>query len=570
MNGERSGCSILSGDTYLVRNYDYHPKTYDGRYVLYQPTDGGYATIGPSQRITGRMDGMNEKGLAMGYNLTNRKKPGDGFICTMIGRIILETCADVTEAVECVRAIPHRHSFSYIVYDQTDGMVVIESSPRGVEARSADACTNHFERLTEENRFNLDDSHRRLDLMKNANVQTAEDAFALLNSPAEDIFSLKYSSWSGTIHTSLYEPEKMCAWIGIGGNQTPKKFDFESWLFGTDAEGAKVHGVVDTDLPLFIWMRMQIGSAERVSVVIEVKNLSKSYKDFQAVKDSTFTVDKGEIFGFLGPNGAGKSTTINILSTMLKPTGGSVIINGYDVTKHKNKVRESIGIIFQENTLDEKLTAKENLMLHCKLYRVPRSKRKARIDEVLEIVDLTDSLNSTVEKFSGGMKRRLEIARGLLHYPKVLFLDEPSVGLDPQTRAHIWDYILKLKEKENITMFLTTHYLDEAEISDRVAIMDHGEIITIDTPKALKQQLGGDIIELTTADNARALEEIQTKFDVVDATIVEDTIHCKVENSDAFVSDFIKQLETPLTGLDIRKPTLNDVFLSFTGRAIRD
>ncbi|MFB4161162.1 ATP-binding cassette domain-containing protein [Geomicrobium sp. JSM 1781026] len=304
--------------------------------------------------------------------------------------------------------------------------------------------------------------------------------------------------------------------------------------------------------------------------MIEVKNLSKSYKDFQAVKDSTFTVDKGEIFGFLGPNGAGKSTTINILSTMLKPTGGSVIINGYDVTKHKNKVRESIGIIFQENTLDEKLTAKENLMLHCKLYRVPRSKRKARIDEVLEIVDLTDSLNSTVEKFSGGMKRRLEIARGLLHYPKVLFLDEPSVGLDPQTRAHIWDYILKLKEKENITMFLTTHYLDEAEISDRVAIMDRGEIITIDTPKALKQQLGGDIIELTTADNARALEEIQTKFDVVDATIVEDTIHCKVENSDAFVSDFIKQLETPLTGLDIRKPTLNDVFLSFTGRAIRD
>ncbi|GAK05797.1 daunorubicin resistance ABC transporter, ATP-binding protein [Geomicrobium sp. JCM 19037] len=454
VNGERSGCSILSGDTYLVRNYDYHPKTYDGRYVLYQPTDGGYATIGPSQRITGRMDGMNEKGLAMGYNLTNRKKPGDGFICTMIGRIILETCADVTEAVECVRAIPHRHSFSYIVYDQTDGMVVIESSPRGVEARSADACTNHFERLTEENRFNLDDSHRRLDLMKNANVQTAEDAFALLNSPAEDIFSLKYSSWSGTIHTSLYEPEKMCAWIGIGGNQTPKKFDFESWLFGTDAEGAKVHGVVDTDLPLFIWMRMQIGSAERVSVVIEVKNLSKSYKDFQAVKDSTFTVDKGEIFGFLGPNGAGKSTTINILSTMLKPTGGSVIINGYDVTKHKNKVRESIGIIFQENTLDEKLTAKENLMLHCKLYRVPRSKRKARIDEVLEIVDLTDSLNSTVEKFSGGMKRRLEIARGLLHYPKVLFLDEPSVGLDPQTRAHIWDTFSNLKRKRTLRCFL--------------------------------------------------------------------------------------------------------------------
>ncbi|WP_018924635.1 daunorubicin resistance protein DrrA family ABC transporter ATP-binding protein [Salsuginibacillus kocurii] len=304
--------------------------------------------------------------------------------------------------------------------------------------------------------------------------------------------------------------------------------------------------------------------------MIDVQHLKKTYKSFAAVKDSNFHVKEGEIFGFLGPNGAGKSTTINILSTVLQPTSGTVTINGYDVTKEQNRVRESIGIIFQQNTLDEKLTARENLKLHCKFYRVPRSKRKARIDEVLEIVDLSDNIDTMVEKFSGGMQRRLEIARGLLHYPKVLFLDEPSVGLDPQTRAHIWEYILKLKEKENITMFLTTHYLDEAEISDRVAIMDHGEIIAIDTPKKLKDQLGGDIIELTTTDNEAAVEEIKASFDRVDVELKDEVIYCKVDNSDAFISTFVKRLETPLTGLDIRKPTLNDVFLSFTGREIRD
>nr|WP_176764749.1 ATP-binding cassette domain-containing protein [Natribacillus halophilus] len=307
-----------------------------------------------------------------------------------------------------------------------------------------------------------------------------------------------------------------------------------------------------------------------MSRLIDVQGLQKSYKDFQAVNNSNFHVEEGEIFGFLGPNGAGKSTTINILSTMLQPTSGSVTINGYDVTKHQNRVRESIGIIFQQNTLDEKLTAKENLKLHCKFYGVPRSKRKARINEVLEIVDLTDSINLLVEKFSGGMQRRLEIARGLLHYPKVLFLDEPTVGLDPQTRAHVWEYILKLKENENITMFLTTHYLDEAEISDRIAIMDHGDIIAIDTPRNLKQQLGGDIVEIKTTDNEAAMKEIESDFDVVDLSLQDGFINCKVENSDAFVSSFIKTLQTPLTGLDIRKPTLNDVFLSFTGREIRD
>ncbi|MFC5628914.1 ATP-binding cassette domain-containing protein [Aliibacillus thermotolerans] len=302
--------------------------------------------------------------------------------------------------------------------------------------------------------------------------------------------------------------------------------------------------------------------------MIEVRNLHKKYKDHHAVKNISFDVKKGEIFGFLGPNGAGKSTTIHMICTMLAPTSGSIMINGYDAVKQKNKVRESIGIIFQENTLDEKLTAWENLMLHCKFYKVPKSERKTRIQEVLEIVDLVHEKNKRVETFSGGMKRRLEIARGLLHYPKVLFLDEPTVGLDPQTRAHIWEYILRLKEKQGITMFLTTHYLDEAEISDRIGIMDKGEIITINSPAALKKEIGGDIIELSTAEHQATIATIKKDDNIIDVTDHGDVIHIKVQNSDAFVTQFIKQLDVPIRTLNIRKPTLNDVFLAFTGENI--
>ncbi len=303
--------------------------------------------------------------------------------------------------------------------------------------------------------------------------------------------------------------------------------------------------------------------------IIEVRNLSKEFKELKAVHDINFTIEEGEIFGFLGPNGAGKSTTINMLCTMLKPSSGEVYVNGYSISREKDQVRKSIGIIFQENTLDEKLTAKENLMLHCRFYHVPKEKREDRIQQVLEIVDLVDKQEKMVETFSGGMKRRLEIARGLLHYPKVLFLDEPTVGLDPQTRAHIWEYILKLKEQEGITMFLTTHYLDEAEISDRIAIMDHGKIIAIDTPAALKKQVGGDIIEIKTTNNTKAMEEIQA-MNVENIQEKGDLLQIKVLDSDEFISDFIKKLETPIRSLDIRKPTLNDVFLTFTGREIRE
>jgi ABC-2 type transport system ATP-binding protein len=302
--------------------------------------------------------------------------------------------------------------------------------------------------------------------------------------------------------------------------------------------------------------------------IIKVTGLKKSFKKKEAVKGLDFEVQEGEIFGFLGPNGAGKSTTINMICTMLAPSEGSIIINGYDVSKQKDKVRESIGIIFQENTLDKKLTADENLKLHCRFYKVPKEKREQRIQEVLEIVDLVNERKQRVETFSGGMKRRLEIARGLLHYPRVLFLDEPTVGLDPQTRAHLWEYILRLKEKEGITMFLTTHYLDEAEISDRVAIMDQGRIIAIDSPKALKSELGGDIIELETENNVSASEEIRRRFPEAEVTLQDETMYVKVPDSDAFVATIIKELTAPVTRLNIRRPTLNDVFLAFTGRKI--
>ncbi|SFL48170.1 ATP-binding cassette domain-containing protein [Salibacterium qingdaonense] len=302
--------------------------------------------------------------------------------------------------------------------------------------------------------------------------------------------------------------------------------------------------------------------------IIEVDRLNKQYKDTHAVKNVSFDVGQGEIFGFLGPNGAGKSTTINMICTMLAPTSGTITINGFDATVQRSKVRESIGIIFQENTLDEKLTAGENLMLHCRFYRVPKKKREERIQEVLQIVDLTESRNKKVETFSGGMKRRLEMARGLLHYPKVLFLDEPTVGLDPQTRAHMWEYILRLKRKEGITMFLTTHYLDEAEISDRIAIMNHGGIITIDSPAQLKKQVGGDIIELAAKDNDQAEVELKQYIEEGEIIRQEGTIQIKTADSDSIISGLMKELSVPITHLNIRKPTLNDVFLSFTGRDI--
>lgn len=305
-----------------------------------------------------------------------------------------------------------------------------------------------------------------------------------------------------------------------------------------------------------------------MNAIVQVEGLRKSYKDIEAVKDVNFTVEEGEIFGFLGPNGAGKSTTINMLSTIIKPSGGSARINGFDIVHEKNKVRSSIGLIFQEQTLDEKLTANENLKLHCKFYGVEKSKREGRIREVLNIVDLTDNRKKIVEKFSGGMKRRLEIARGLLNYPRVLFLDEPTVGLDPQTRSHIWEYILKLKEKAGITIFLTTHYMDEAEICDRVAIMDHGEVIALASPEQLKNDVGGDVIEVSTSDNEAAKSIIEDDYEK-EVTEAEDVLNFKVKKGSEFLVNFVKEFPIPILSVNLRRPTLNDVFLNLTGREIR-
>lgn len=226
--------------------------------------------------------------------------------------------------------------------------------------------------------------------------------------------------------------------------------------------------------------------------IIQVKNLVRNFKDLSVVKGISFTVKKGEFFGFLGPNGAGKTTTMRILCSLLSPTSGQVIINNYDVVKNPAGVRKSLGMVFQEESLDESLTAWENLKFHCVLYDIHSKEQNTRMSEVLEAVGLTARKDDFVENFSGGMKRRLEIGRSLLHRPKILFLDEPTIGLDPQTRRHIWNYIQELRVKEGITVFLTTHYMDEAELADRVGVIDNGKIIALDTVNNLKTKVGGN------------------------------------------------------------------------------
>ncbi len=303
--------------------------------------------------------------------------------------------------------------------------------------------------------------------------------------------------------------------------------------------------------------------------IIELKELKRSFGKAEAVKGVSFDVNEGEVFGFLGPNGAGKTTTISMLCTMLKPSSGTAHLNGYDVARQKDHVRKSIGVVFQDTTLDLKLTAYENLMLHCRFYGVPAAQRKNRIAEVLDIVELGDKGRQIVETFSGGMKRRLEIARGLLHYPAVLFLDEPTIGLDPQTRAHIWDYVIRLKKKAGITIFLTTHYMDEAEICDRIAIIDHGKLIALDTPDVLKAGIGGDIIELSTADNAAARAEIAARYGA-DPSLSGAVLSLKSSGGGEFLVRLVKELAVPITSINLRRPTLNDVFLALTGRQIRE
>jgi ABC-2 type transport system ATP-binding protein len=302
---------------------------------------------------------------------------------------------------------------------------------------------------------------------------------------------------------------------------------------------------------------------------VEVRGLEKRYGDLEAVRGVSFDVAPGETFGFLGPNGAGKSTTISMLCTLIRPTGGSARVAGFDVTTNPLGVRRRIGLVFQDPTLDEYLTALENLQFHAQLYRMPRDRAAERIPAVLEMVGLWERRKGLVRTFSGGMKRRLEIARGLLHSPQVLFLDEPTVGLDPQTRVHIWDYIETLRDREAITIFLTTHYMDEAEYCGRIAIIDNGEIVTMDTPDALKAAVGKDRIELRTEDDARARRELDERFRI-EATPTSEGLTFHVAEGEEFVPRLFAELPVGIKAVSIARPTLDDVFMRHTGRTIRD
>jgi len=300
-------------------------------------------------------------------------------------------------------------------------------------------------------------------------------------------------------------------------------------------------------------------------MMVEVNNLTKVYKgDIKAVDGVSFAIDEGEVFGLLGPNGAGKTTTLHMLATVLKPTGGEARVNGFDVARQPGRVRGSIGIVFQDPSSDELLTGYENLKMHALMYGVPSSLRRKRIDEVLELVDLSGRRNELLKSYSGGMRRRLEIARGLLHRPKVLFLDEPTLGLDPQTREHIWEYIERLVEEEKLTIIITTHYMDEADrLCDRIAIVDHGKIVVLDTPDELKRGLGGDIVKihakapnLTTLESLPYVKMIEASGDDLTLTVVDAGSHIQE------ILGVIGKVDS----VDMRSPTLSDVFLKYTGR----
>ena len=312
-----------------------------------------------------------------------------------------------------------------------------------------------------------------------------------------------------------------------------------------------------------------VALATPAAASISVHGLSKRYGDIEAVRGIDFEVAPGEIFGFLGPNGAGKSTTISMLCTLVKPSAGSALVAGFDVNRERDAVRRNIGLVFQDTTLDGYLTAEQNMRLHAELYGVPREVIRPRMQQVLEMVGLWERRSSEVNTFSGGMKRRLEIARGLMHSPRVLFLDEPTVGLDPQTRSSIWTYIRELKQAEDITIFLTTHYMDEAEYCDRIAIMDKGVIVVLDTPDALKASVGHDRVTLQTDDDAAAIVALAEHFQIA-ATVSEGAVSFGVAEGEHFVPRLFAELGVPIRSVSVSRPSLDDVFMSYTGTTIRD
>jgi len=314
-------------------------------------------------------------------------------------------------------------------------------------------------------------------------------------------------------------------------------------------------------------LRDRIGHVDAEAPAIAVLHLTKRFGEVEAVRDVSFTVRPGEVFALLGPNGAGKSTTIKMLCTLARPTAGTAQISGYDIVAQPKAVRRRIGLVFQEQTLDQQLTAEENLRFHAVLYRMPAAQVGPRIDRVLALVNLSERRKDLVSTFSGGMARRLEIARGMLHTPSVLFLDEPTIGLDPQTRALMWEDVMRLRDEEGVTVLLTTHYMEEAEYADRIAIIDEGRIVALDSPAALKATVGADTVELHTADDAvasAALTAAGLEFLRGDESIV-----VSVTDGEAQVPRLIEIVGVPVRSVHVHRPTLDDVFLYFTGREIR-
>lgn len=306
--------------------------------------------------------------------------------------------------------------------------------------------------------------------------------------------------------------------------------------------------------------------------MIAIRDLVKKYSNLTAVDGLNLDIYESEVFGLLGSNGAGKTTTIHMLATLLKPTSGTAIVNGYDIVTQSAKVRSSVGIVFQAPSSDDMLTGYENLKLHSWLYNVPRQIRAKRIAEVLDLVGLTQRKDDQVKKYSGGMRRRLEIARGLIHKPKVIFLDEPTLGLDPSSRESMWEYIKRLVKEEKITIILTTHYMEEADLlCDRIGIIDKGKIIVLDTPSRLKEMIGGDVIKVRLSHEKQPNIELLRKFSFVhkvEQSNEDGLIHLSVEDANRNLPIILKYIDTEW--VEYTRPTLNDVFLKSTGRNIKE
>ena len=303
-------------------------------------------------------------------------------------------------------------------------------------------------------------------------------------------------------------------------------------------------------------------------MTIKTESLTKNFGKITAVNELDIEVKEGEIFGLLGPNGAGKTTLISMLCTILKPTSGRAWVNGFDIVKEPGKVRKSIGIVFQQASVDDLLTGRENLALHNLLFDVPKAIRKQRIDEVLSIVNLEKRADDFVNTYSGGMRRRLELARGIMHHPKILFLDEPTLGLDPQTREHIWDYIKDLAQKECMTVLITTHYMEEAEqLCDRVGIIDYGKIVALDSPGALISRIAGDVV--TIKQRIRDIESIRKLDYVMKAEEKDELLYISIKDAGKHLQDLLSNTG-PIDFVEVRRGTLNDVFLHYTGREIRE